>query len=165
MKFVIYSGQIGGLNGVLIGAAAESGLQACSLLGEMPHIFAQLPFPKASLAVLEVFTRFAQIDLDLTELAEQAQVMERKLGDLLAQVERTLHEQAPPEESYGATPVEEPEEKLSPRDRQHIEGLFREARNDRSRAYELKRELDRLDVFRDYEDRFLDLFKGPGGNE
>jgi hypothetical protein len=30
---------------------------------------------------------------------------------------------------------------------------------DRSKAYELKNELDRLDVFRDYEDRFLDLFK------
>ena len=29
---------------------------------------------------------------------------------------------------------------------------------DRSKAYELKRELDRLEVFADYEDRFLDLF-------
>ena len=33
---------------------------------------------------------------------------------------------------------------------------------DRSKAYELKRELDRLELYKDYEDRFLDLFKKPG---
>ena len=33
---------------------------------------------------------------------------------------------------------------------------------DRSRAFELKQELDRLEVFKEYEDRFLDLFKKPG---
>jgi hypothetical protein len=37
--------------------------------------------------------------------------------------------------------------------------MFEEARADRSKAYLLKRELDRLKVFHDYEDRFLDLFK------
>jgi hypothetical protein len=42
-----------------------------------------------------------------------------------------------------------------------IEQLFTQAREDRAKAYELKRELDRLDVFREYEDRFLDLFKKP----
>jgi hypothetical protein len=26
----------------------------------------------------------------------------------------------------------------------------------------LKQELDRLEIFKDYEDRFLDLFKKPG---
>jgi hypothetical protein len=41
----------------------------------------------------------------------------------------------------------------------HIEELFDEVSRDRSKAYELKRELDRLEVFKDYEDRFLDLFK------
>ena len=30
---------------------------------------------------------------------------------------------------------------------------------DRAKAIELKQELDRLGVFKDYEDRFLDLFK------
>ncbi len=33
---------------------------------------------------------------------------------------------------------------------------------DRTKAYELKRELDRLGLYREYEDRFLDLFKKPG---
>jgi len=33
---------------------------------------------------------------------------------------------------------------------------------DRSKALELRQELDRLSVFKDYEDRFLDLFKKAG---
>lgn len=158
---VLESGQIGGLNGVLIAAAVESGLRGYTLLGEMPHIFAQLPFPKAALAILEVFTKFAGVDIDLAELEEQARLMERKLGELLAKVEASLTGQPQAEEEpYGTQIEEEPEERISPKDRQHLERLFEEARHDRSRAYELKRELDRLDVFRDYEDRFLDLFKG-----
>ena len=46
-------------------------------------------------------------------------------------------------------------------DRERIERLFEQAKQDRSTAYELKRELDRLEVYREYEDRFLDLFKKP----
>lgn len=56
---LVEDGHIGGLNGMLLGAAGEMGLRGACLLGEMPHIFAQLPFPKASLAVLKVFTMIA----------------------------------------------------------------------------------------------------------
>src|SRR5262245_11235467 len=45
---LLHDGQIGGLNGVLLGAASEAGMPGICLLGEMPHIFSQLPFPKAS---------------------------------------------------------------------------------------------------------------------
>jgi len=160
---VLEDGQIGGLNGLLLGAAADSGLRGGCLLGEMPHIFAQLPFPKASLAVLEAFTKMAGIEIDFGELSEQAMAMEEKLVQLLAQVERAMEqEQQPEEEAFGeeAFSIEPPEEeRLDPEDEQRIEQLFDQAKNDRSKAYELKRELDRLEIFDDYEDRFLDLFK------
>jgi proteasome assembly chaperone (PAC2) family protein len=71
-----------------LGAAAENGLRGACLLGEMPHMFAQFPFPKASLAVLEAFTSVARIDLDFTELAEQAKEVQQKLGELLAKFEQ-----------------------------------------------------------------------------
>lgn len=151
-------GHIGGLNGVLLAAAAESGLPGASLLGEMPHIFSQLPFPKASLAVLEVFTKIAQVELDFTELAEQAHSVEEQLGEILARVEESLgRESEPQEEEYGG--VAEEEEGLPPEDLKKIDQLFDQARKDRTRAYELKAELDRLGAFKEYEDRFLDLFK------
>jgi hypothetical protein len=129
----------------------------------MPHIFAQFPFPKASLAVLRVFAKFARLELDLTELEEQSQAIEEKLGELLSRVEQALThpEQAEEEERYATasdTGIEE-EPRLAPADEQRLERLFSEAEQDRSRAYELKGELDRLGVFKDYEDRFLDLFK------
>ena len=166
---VLEGGQISGLNGVLLGVAAEQGLHGCSLLGEMPHLFAQLPFPKASLAVLQVFTKFAEIELDCDELAEQAKAMEEQLGALLTKIEQAVAEQQrdqgeeePEEEKESWASGAEEEPKLSPEDEQRVEQLFGQAREDRSKAYELKRELDRLDVFKDYEDRFLDLFKKVG---
>lgn len=156
---ILTEGNIGGLNGVLLGVAAEIGLRGACLLGEMPHMFAQLPFPKASLAVLELFSSITHLDLDFTELSEQARAMDQRLGELLAQVERAMERDTGEEESFAIQPEEE--ERLDPADEQRIERLFGEAKIDRSKAYELKRELDRLEVFPEYEDRFLDLFKGP----
>ena len=163
---ILEDGQIGGLNGVLLGVAAESGLRGACLLGEMPHIFAQLPFPKASLAVLEVFSTIAHIEIDLSELSEQAREVEHKLGELLEKVKEALEEQQDQETSGEEESAEfEPaaiEDGPSSEDRDLVERLFRQARKDRSKAYELKRELDRLQLYREYEDRFLDLFKKPG---
>lgn len=157
---VLEDGHIGGLNGVLLGAAAEGGLRGACLLGEMPHLFAQLPFPKASLAILEVFAAITGLELDLTELAEQAKVMEKKLGELLGQVEQSYGQQyAAEEEATGGEAAGE--ERVGSADRRRIEGLFEQAGKDRSKAFELKQELDRLGAFKDYEDRFLDLFKKP----
>ncbi len=158
---ILEDGQISGLNGVLLGVAAEAGMRGTCLLGEMPHLFAQLPFPKASLAVLEVFTTIAGIELDFSELRQQAQTMEENLDDLLGKLQQAMEAQQPQEEEQW--PIPEPEEEHGPsaEDRQRIEQLFRQAEQDRSKAYELKRELDRLGVFREYEDRFLDLFNKP----
>ncbi|MCS7270615.1 MAG: PAC2 family protein [Gemmataceae bacterium] len=178
---LLNEGHIGGLNGVLLAAAAEAQLPGTCLLGEMPHIFAQFPFPKASLAILEVFATIARLDLDLSELQREAERVEQQLGELLARVEEQYRqlqsndsgEEIHAEHESADTPSSVPRTdessrhhrgrngKLSPADREHIEQLFTEAAVDRSKAFELKRELDRLGVFKDYEDRFLDLFKKP----
>lgn len=161
---ILEDGQIGGLNGVLLGVAAEMGMRGSCLLGEMPHIFAQLPFPKASLAILEVFATIMGMELDLSDLAEQAKASEKQLGQLLAQVERAYQQQfggsESEEEEFKLEPVVE-NDQIQPEDRQRIESLFEEATRDRSKAFDLKRELDRLGLFKEYEDRFLDLFKKP----
>lgn len=153
---VLEEGHIGGLNGVLLAAAADKGMEGICLLGEMPHLFAQIPFPKASLAVLRSFTEMAEIRLDFSELESQAHTIEQQLGEVLAKVEQKMAgEPALSSEEFSAT--EEP--RLSERDQERLERLFDDASLDRSKAYELKSELDRLEVFDEYEDRFLDLFK------
>jgi uncharacterized protein len=161
---ILEDGHIGGLNGILLGVSAEHGLPGGCLLGEMPHIFAQLPYPKASLAVLAAFRTIAQIEIDLAELAEQAREMNEKLGELLSQMQQAMRQGGSAEEERDETAeairreAAEPEG-ISGEDRERIERLFEQAKQDRSSAYELKRELDRLEVYREYEDRFLDLFK------
>ncbi|MBW3598392.1 MAG: PAC2 family protein [Planctomycetes bacterium] len=155
---ILEEGHIGGLNGVLLGAAAERKLRGACLLGEMPSVFAQLPFPKASLSVLNVFTAMADVTIDLSELAEQAEAMEQQLGELLLRVQHAVEEDEE-EESFAIEPDEE--DRLSPEEERRIERLFSQAQEDRAKAYELKQVLDQLGVFADYEDRFLDLFKTP----
>lgn len=160
---ILQEGNISGLNGVLLGAAAEADMRGACLLGEMPHIFAQLPYPKASLAILEFFSTIAGIEVDFSELAEQARQMEQQLGEVLSQVEQAYGIEQPGEEERGYS-AEQPEEPgLKPADKRRIESLFEQAHKDRSKAFELKQELDRLGVFKDYEDRFLDLFKKSAG--
>jgi len=156
---VLEDGNIGGLNGVLLGAAAEAGLRGACLLGEMPHIFAQLPFPKASLAILEVFSTIANIKLDFAELAEQAQVIDEQLGELFARLESTYRAQPQAEEEVSAEEAAADDERLPPAAQRRVDDLFQQAAKDRSKAFELKQELDRLGIYKEYEDRFLDLFK------
>jgi uncharacterized protein len=156
---ILTDGQIGGLNGVLLGVAANNGLRGTCLLGEMPRVVANLPFPKASHAVLSTFTKMAGIKIDLTELSEQAESVNGQLRELFARLQAEMQQRAEGGEESDVPVIPPPEEQLAPEDKERIGTLFEQARNDRSKAYELKRELDRLDVFKEYEDRFLDLFK------
>lgn len=159
---MLEEGYISGLNGVLLGIAAERGMSGGCLLGEIPSVFSQFPFPKASHGVLKGFTSLAGINLDFKELEAQGKQVEQGLTEFLGHLKKQI---AAP----GATPAidelpetEESGSGLSARDKQQLEGLFEIARKDRSKAYALKQELDRLKVFHEYEDRFLDLFKEPG---
>jgi proteasome assembly chaperone (PAC2) family protein len=157
---VLEDGNISGLNGVLLGVAAERGLKGVCLLGEMPHVFVQFPFPRAAHRVLQAFFTIVGRSIDLNELAEQAANVEKQLSGVLEQI-RALQageEQEQEEEESFIAEAEEPEG-LSDAEQENIDRLFRLARQDRSKAYELKAELDRLNAFKEYEDRFLDLFK------
>jgi proteasome assembly chaperone (PAC2) family protein len=166
---VLKDGHIGGLNGTLLGAAAEAGLRGGCILGEMPRLFSHLPFPKASLSVLDVFSQLSQIEIDTSELSEQARAVDAKLGEILSQMEGMVEQeeiaeqQEIPESEFQeeVTPPAPPEKKVERKDRALVSRLFEEARKDRTKAYELKQELDRLGIFQEYEDRFLDLFKNP----
>lgn len=160
---VLESGAISGMNGVLIGMAAEGGLPGGCLLGEIPHVFSQIPFPKAALAVLEFFGAMTGIELDHEELREHAEAVENTLEDFLVRMERAVEEaQSGPGHLPAPQEVGGKVSKPVAADHKRIEELFAAARADRSRAYELKQELDRLGLFHEFEDRFLDLFKDPG---
>lgn len=155
---VVSSGRITGLNGVLLAAAAEQGLPGVGLLGEMPGLAYQLPYPSASAAVLRTFASMAGMSLDLEELELYGRQTQEQITAAYHQALKALGEgeppekpEAPPPEASGGLPAE---------DSARIERLFADAVQDRSKAFALKTELDRLGVFRQFEDRFLALFKG-----
>jgi proteasome assembly chaperone (PAC2) family protein len=158
---ILESGTISGLNGVLLGAAAAAGLPGGCLLGEIPHVFSQVPYPKAALAVLEFFTAMTGIGLDFDELREHALTVEKTMEDLLVRMEQAVAEARDQTANPPQAGAVETTAAPTAADRRHIENLFTAARQNRSRAYELKQELDRLGLFHDFEDRFLDLFKEP----
>ncbi len=160
---ILGEGSIAGLNGVALTAAAEAGMPAMCLLGEMPEIAAQLPYPNASAAVLRTFKDLAGLDLDLSELEAYGRSTQAQLTTLYNQFLEALKEATGPQEPPAPPPPSPPEPSrermLADEDAERVEGLFRRARFDRSAAFELKRELDRLGAFARYDDRFLDLFK------
>ena len=168
-------GEIGGMNGVLLAAAATRELDGLCLLGEFPFFANQVPNPKASRAVLGTFASLAGLQLDFSSLDEQVQAVEVQLVRAMEQLQEAgeslmLTDGEEPGDDEGERAAEpggpepapsepEPEVRLDAADERRIEELFEAAREDRSRALELKAELDRHDVFKRYEDRFLDLFR------
>ena len=158
---LLSSGSISGMNGILLGVAAERRIPGGCLLGEMPASCVNVPYPRASLAVLQTFIEMIGIEVDLAELTHEAKRIEAHLSQIIDQIKKVEQksETSSIDEFEAFQPEPEEEDPLTPDQREQIESLFFAAARDRSKAYELKQELDRLEVFREYEDRFLDLFK------
>jgi proteasome assembly chaperone (PAC2) family protein len=162
-------GKIGGLNGLILGAAAESGMDGMCLLAEIPYFAIQVPNPKAARAALSVFCVLAGVDVSLEALSRDAEKVDRALTEALEklQAREAAEAEEGAEEKEGVEPeAKEPEEKPAPEPtglddaaRKRIERLFDDARKDPSKAVALKQELDRFGVFPEYEGRFLDLFR------
>ena len=158
---LLAGGSIAGMNGILLGVAAERKIPGGCLLGEMPGAFVNIPYPKASLAVLKSFGQLIETEIDFSGLELEADKMEKHLTDALTEIQRLGQVNGPQSSEDEETFIPDPLEngKLSTEEKELLERGFSEASRDRSKAYELKIELDRLNVFREYEDRFLDLFK------
>lgn len=166
---LLEEGEITGLNGVFVAAASARGLPGVCLLGEFPFFAAPVPNPKASAAVLEIFSRLSGVEIDLKEIRADARKIERSLVQHLEGLQRAAQlaahaaeESAEPEEGIPHVEPEPQEPPVAPEVVRRIERLFRQARADRSKALDLKAELDRQNLFKRYEDRFLDLFKQAG---
>ncbi|MFA5059461.1 MAG: PAC2 family protein [Candidatus Omnitrophota bacterium] len=160
----IASGNISGLNGLFLGLAKKRKLSGACLLGEIPFYSTQIENPYASLAILETLAKFLKFRIDLNELRIAGKALEEEMERLMDLVKRPF-------------PDEENELPISSEDidmiknvldmRSHlpssakaqIEELFVKSQKDISYALELKKKLDEWHIYKDYEDRFLELFK------
>jgi proteasome assembly chaperone (PAC2) family protein len=132
-------GSITGLNGLLLGVAKSRDIEAVCLLGEVPYYLqgAPWPYPKASIAVLEVLGGLLNIPFDLSELHQSAAKVEASIDQILA----TLADA----------------EELPEQVREEMDGLRHPRHSDLGPITEQEKQeiLDHLD----------DLFRGEVGNE
>ena len=146
-------GHISGLNGLLLGFAEKKGIEALCLLATIPQYAIGIPNPKASSAIIDILSRILNIQVDLRELNEHIKDMDEKMAIIEEKVKDVF---VVGEDRPKAQPQEK---KIPDYVMERIEKLFQEAKTDKKKAMILKRELDRWDLYKAYEDRFLDLFK------
>jgi hypothetical protein len=149
-------GYIAGLNGLLLGVAASRRIDAACLLGTIPSYAMNFAYPKASLELIRTISRMQNFSIDTAELEEGVEEMDQQLAMIEERI-RDFFPSANKEEDEEIAQVEE--ERVPHVVMEKIEKLFLEAKRDRARAAELKKELDRWNVFELYENRFLDLFE------
>lgn len=132
-------------------------------MGEIPFYTVQIENPKASREILKIVNGLFKLKLDMAPLDERAKFIEEEIDRLISY----LKGEAAPQ---GPSPLSEDDidkikkdlatyTKLPHSAREKLENLFSDADKDISKAGELKEELDRWNVYKEYEDRFLDLFK------
>lgn len=149
------SGHISGLNGLVLGFAGKRNIEAICLLATMPQYAISLPNPKASLAIMEALQKMVGFKLNTAELNEYIKDMDEKMSIIEDKVKDVMVVDV--KESH-ALPVQN-KKTVPPYIVEKIEKLFGEAASDKTKALLLKGELDRWDLYKMYEDRFLDLFR------
>ena len=148
-------GHISGLNGLLLGFAEKKNIEAACLLATMPQYAISLPNPKASLAIIDLLQKALGFKLSIEELSEYIKDMDEKMAMIEDRVKDVMSIEAKEPESHSG-----PTKKIvPPYIMEKIEKLFAEAARDKAKAILLKGELDRWDLYKLYEDRFLDLFR------
>lgn len=157
---ILTEGQISGMNGLFLGIAKAKGFDGICILGDVPLYTIQIENPRASHAVLNALSKILNIKLDLNKLAEQAHIMTDEINKLLEYLKLSA-----PAAPIGEEEIERIKNTLSQLTKlpfsikEKIEKLFTQAKTDINKANELKSELDKWNVYKEYEDRFLDLFK------
>jgi len=157
------SGQISGLNGLLLGAAKVLNIEGICLLSEVPFYTIHIENPLASLAVLRAFSKILNLNIELEDLFQEANSLEMDVDKIIDYLKSSITS-----DPIDEGDVEKIKKMLSsyvnlPHSaKKSIENLFKQVEEDISKANMLKNELDKWNVYNEYEDRFLDLFKSRG---
>ena len=157
-------GQVSGLNGIILGVGKHKGLRGACLLGEIPFYTVQIENPRACANILKVVNDYLHLNMNLSPLEQRAKFIEAEIDKLISYLK------GEPVSEEGPTPLSDEDidkikkdlaayTKLPQSAREKIENLFKEAAKDISAASKLKAELDRWNIYKEYEDRFLDLFR------
>ena len=157
-------GQVSGLNGLMLGLAKKKKFKGICLLGEIPFYAAQIENPRSSMVILHVLTEYLNIHIDLTELSIAGKIVEEEIKKLLEHVKKPTgydetHKPISAEDIESIKNILDSRSHIPNSAKEQIEVLFSNAKKDPSFTLELKKKLDEWNVYKEYEDRFLKLFK------
>ncbi len=161
------NGYIAGLNGIMLGIAANYDIEAGCFLGTIPSFAANLSYPKASLAIIKLLEKIFDIKVDTDELQESIKLVDSQFSEIEERIKEYYpdamgeEEDDDDEEEWETlSEIEHVEEEEVPRYiMDKIERLFDEVKKDHSKGPILKKELDRWKLYELYEHRFLSIFK------
>lgn len=74
-----------GVQGMIERQAARRNLPAVGLWAQVPHYVATMPYPAASLALIETTNTVAGLDLPIGDLVDRAAVSQSRIDELIAQ--------------------------------------------------------------------------------
>ncbi len=163
---ILKEGQISGLNGIIIGIAKKKGIKGACILAEIPFYTVQIENPKATGIILGIISKYLKLNLDISSIVKRCKFIEEEIDKLITYLKGDTSLSMP-------TPLNDEDidkikkdlaayTKLPRSARNKIEGLFKEAKQDITIANKLKSELDQWNVYKEYEDKFLDLFRKKG---
>lgn len=165
-------GYISGLSGLLLGIAASRNIEAACILASIPYYATDIAYPRGSLAIVKNLSRITDLHIDTSELEEQITQSDPTFADIEERLRNIFpvfaeqEEETEGFENLETLPADVNGEKVPEFVMARIEQLFKEVaeKKDKSRARELKKELDKWGLYKIYENRFLDLFRGEGNN-
>jgi proteasome assembly chaperone (PAC2) family protein len=158
------NGYIAGLNGIMLGIAANYDIEAGCFLGTIPSFAANLSYPKASLAIIELLQKIFDLEVDTDELKESIKLVDSQFSEIEEKIKEyypdALEDDDDEEEWETIAEIEDVDDDEVPRYiMDKIETLFEEVKGDHGKAPTLKKELDRWKLYELYEHRFLAIFK------
>ncbi len=172
----MHTGKINGLSGLLLGIASFHDIDAGCLLASIPSYAGALSYPKASVEVLRAMGEMLHTPLDLSDMENMAEEMDGTLESIEEKIREFFPSAVQEDQEQEFEPdLDNPEVRSAKMQSEisdieegrdvptdaiwRIEQMFREVKDDHSRASDLKAELDRWGVYEQYEKRFLDLFR------
>ena len=160
---ILQEGHISGMNGLLLGFASLREIEAACLLATMPQYAISMPNPKASREIVRVFEKLLGVQLDMEEIDSSGEQMDTTMSEIEDKI-RMAFSSMEKEEGEEEELEQVDEDNVPQYVMEKIEKLFLEVQGERleakaDKAAQLKKELDRWNLYSHYEDRFLNLFR------
>ncbi|MCS7231042.1 MAG: PAC2 family protein [Elusimicrobiota bacterium] len=175
---ILNFGSIEGTNGVLLALAKESNINGICIFCEIPFYTTEMVNPQAAFSILKVLKDIFLFEVDFTKLYEDIKIFDEKIKNILTDINKKTQrffkqlnmdtkqnflkrKQNLTEETSGITFEELKKQikfSLPQSAKNRINELFKLASENIKYAKQLKEELDKWGVYKEYEDKFLLLF-------